>query len=190
MTRDLGVKRADSQTMIALAAIQGICGTVFGVDILYETHVEWREGGHVPTIEIVHLVVELLAVCLLYCGFYIANKAFVNLRKAEQDQAKLLGSLRGQFDTIIMAQFEKWHLSKSESDIALLSLRGLKISEIAAMRETKSGTIKGQLHSVFRKSGFHTRTELLGYFMDDLLDFAAGAHNKSYVTTTKASAAI
>jgi DNA-binding CsgD family transcriptional regulator len=55
---------------------------------------------------------------------------------------------------------------------ALLSLRGLKICEIARMRHTAEGTIKAQLSAVYRKSGISSRTELLALFMDEFLEYS------------------
>ena len=159
--------------MMLLAVIQAFCGTVFLVDILYESHLEFFNDEPIRRVEMIHLGMEVLAVILLYSGYVLAHREFLRLRAAKHGKDLLLESLRGQFDDVIQAQFSEWRLSRSECDIALLSLRGLRISEIAEVRATSPGTVKAQLHSIFRKSRLHTRTELLGYFMDELLDCAA-----------------
>ena len=61
----------------------------------------------------------------------------------------------------------------AERDIALLSLRGSRISDIAKMRNTSEGTVKAQLSAVYHKSGINTRSELLAFFMDEFLDYAS-----------------
>lgn len=159
--------------MIALAAIQAFCGTVFSVDILYESHLEFFNEEPIDSVETIHLGTEVLAVLLLYSGYVMAHREFLRLRAAKYGKDLLLESLSGQFDNVIQIQFSEWRLSRSERDIALLSLRGLRISEIAEIRATSAGTVKAQLHSIFRKSRLHTRTALLGYFMEELLDCAA-----------------
>lgn len=90
-----------------------------------------------------------------------------------EEKARLLACLRGHFDEIIDERFRAWGLSAAERDIALLSLRGFGIGEIARMRDTRDGTVKAQLSAVYRKSGVAGRPELLALFMDEFLDYGA-----------------
>lgn len=169
----LSMPEMSGNRLLMLAIIQGVCGTVFLVDILYESHLELANGEHISLVEAFHLSVEVLAVALLYFGYFVASREFRELRLRERAKSKLLTSLRGEFDTVVFDQFAKWGLTESESDIALLSLRGLRVCDIAEIRTTKVGTIKAQLHAVFRKANVRTRSELLGFFMDEILDFAS-----------------
>jgi len=62
----------------------------------------------------------------------------------------------------------------SERDVALLSIKGVSISEIADMRQTRVGTIKAQNAAIYRKSGVSNRAERAkGVFS---LDHLASCH--------------
>lgn len=159
--------------MQILSVIQLTCGIVLVFDIGGEIHVEWLRGRPFAGMTRLHLIVETLATVLLFLGFALTLGHIRSLRQAEAVKSQLLGSLRGQFDLILHDRFVRWGFSKAETDIALLSLRGLKISEIAEARHTREGTIKSQLSTIFRKSGVSTRTEFLALFMEEFLDHSA-----------------
>jgi DNA-binding CsgD family transcriptional regulator len=156
-----------------VALIQFVCALVFGIDIAVELHNDLLDDQRLTRWQLAHLATETIAVGLLLVGFVLSQREFHRLRHSEARQSDTLALLRGHFDDILVERFKAWGLSRAESDIALLSLRGLKISEIARLRETKEGTIKAQLSSIFHKAGIGTRTELLGLFMDEFLDFGA-----------------
>ena len=173
MPRFQSATRQDRNFLAALAGIQVFCGTVFGMDIVYESHLELINNAKISAVETVHLVVEAIAVCLLFFGYRLAYRELKALHNADDEKARLLSCLRGHFDEIINAQFKEWNLSPAERDIALLSLRGSRISDIAKMRSTSEGTVKAQLSAVYHKSGINTRGELLAHFMDEFLDYAS-----------------
>lgn len=166
---------AKANHMHLLSAIQLICGIVLVFDVGGEIHVEWLRGRPFAGMSRLHLIVETLATVLLFIGFALTLALIRTLRRAEEIKSHLLGSLRGQFDVILHERFTRWHLSTAETDIALLSLRGLKISQIAEARHTREGTIKSQLSTIFRKSGVSTRTEFLALFMEEFLDHSANS---------------
>lgn len=157
----------------AIMLVQIVCVLVFGVDIAFQLHYVLLDDQGLMGWQLAHLVTETLAVGLLVAGFHLSRRELLGMRRSETQQRDTLAVLRGHFDDILIKRFGAWGLSKAESDIALLSLRGLKISEIALLRRTKEGTIKSQLSSIFHKAGIGTRTELLGIFMDEFLDFGA-----------------
>lgn len=167
------------RTLGLIALIQLLCGLLFAIDIAYELHRDLVKATPLTWPQSLHLVVESLAVALLWLGFVLSRRHMRGLRSAGTAQADQLQSLRGHFDDILVRQFAAWELSKAESDIALLSLRGLRISEIAKLRATKEGTIKAQLSAIFRKAGVGTRAELLGIFMDEFLDFGASQEREA-----------
>ena len=53
--------------------------------------------------------------------------------------------------------------------MALFTIKGLSIQEIAGLRNTSEGTVKAQSNAIYRKSGVSGRTQLLSLFLDDLL---------------------
>lgn len=164
--------REGSRTMAVIIAIQIFCGIVFAVDLGYELYIElFHESG--IGFSVTHLGFEATAFILLFSGYVLAHRHLRRLRSISSETSRKLDSLRGQFDNIIAAHFTGWGLSPAECDVALLSLRGLRIGDIARMRGVREGTVKAQLSSVFRKSGIGTRAEFLAYFMDEFLDFGA-----------------
>lgn len=168
-----GMMPAVRTSVRRVALIQAVCTIVFGVDLAIQLHGDLLQDQILTGWQSAHLITETVAVGLLFLGFALARSELRGLVEAEARQRGTLADLRGHFDDILVKQFKAWGLSKAESDIALLSLRGLKISEIAAHRRTKEGTIKAQLSAIFHKAGIGTRTELLGLFMDEFLDFGA-----------------
>lgn len=66
-------------------------------------------------------------------------------------------------------QFDRWQLTKSEKEVALLFLKGLSIKEIASLREVGEKTIHAQATSIYSKSGLGGRSELAAFFLEDLL---------------------
>jgi DNA-binding NarL/FixJ family response regulator len=155
---------------LALIVIQALCIVMFLLDILYEVHLASAGGSNKAILNPVHLIAEGAALVLLLAGIVLAHLQLRHSRSRIEEKRRQLGSLRGQFDSVISERFHHWGLSAAESDIALLSLRGLKICEIATIRHTAEGTIKAQLSAVYRKSGMSSRTELLAQFMDEFLE--------------------
>ena len=75
----------------------------------------------------------------------------------------------GAFARVIEEHFDTWGLSASERDVAMLAIKGLSIAEIAALRNTKEGTVKAQNAAVYRKAGVSGRLQLLSLFIEELL---------------------
>ncbi len=76
--------------------------------------------------------------------------------------------VRGLSDAIA-AQFREWKLTESESDVAVLMLKGLSHKEIAVLRDCSEATVRQHAASVYRKSGLTSRAQLTGFFLEDLL---------------------
>lgn len=69
---------------------------------------------------------------------------------------------------ILAKQFKIWGLTDSESDIALLLVKGSSMKEIAGIRGTGEATVRQQATSVYKKSGLENRNQLVSYFLEDL----------------------
>jgi DNA-binding CsgD family transcriptional regulator len=154
-----------------MSLVQGFCGVVFGVDVLLETLVALQHGAVFA--EVAHILLELIASGLLAYSTFLTIRQLQALRLEVAQSKRQLTLLRTEFDNVIQGRFKAWHLSHSESDVALLTIKGLSIHDIAETRHTREGTIKAQLSMIFRKAGVSSRTELLALFMDELLDFGA-----------------
>ena len=66
-------------------------------------------------------------------------------------------------------QFDRWELSNAERDVAMLTVKGLSVAEIAELRKTSQGTIKSQNNAIYRKADVKSRTQLVGALIDELL---------------------
>lgn len=65
-------------------------------------------------------------------------------------------------------QFERWGLSPSEKDVALLLLKGLSHKEIAVIRGVTETTARQQAGAVYRKAEVSGRYDLAAFFLEDL----------------------
>jgi len=88
------------------------------------------------------------------------------------DQRAFRASLKaasGELLAVMEAQFKEWGLSPSEWEVALLLIKGLSVQEIADIRQSQPGTVKSQSNAVYRKADLAGRSELVAYFVEDLL---------------------
>lgn len=87
----------------------------------------------------------------------------------EQAQTYLMG-----LGEEIAAQFERWHLTQSEREVALLMLKGFSHGEISSLRGTTEATVRHQARAVYQKSGMPGRSAFCAYFLEDLLPANGG----------------
>lgn len=109
----------------------------------------------------------VLIISLVSIGWQI-KQLMARHRRAENN----VSIAAGELVEVIQDRFELWGLSPSESDIALLLIKGLSVQEIADLRETRPGTVKSQASNVYQKAGVKNRSELTAYFVEDLLSGA------------------
>jgi DNA-binding CsgD family transcriptional regulator len=147
------------------------------------TAMEVLESDEAFTIE--GIVFDLLETAIL-AGAVVAT-AYVSLemRGMRHEHANLIGDLaharaegdrwraaaRVHIDGLhhaIRQQFEAWRLTASESDIALLMLKGLSHKEIARLRNSSEATVRQQATAIYGKSGLASRAELAAFFLEDL----------------------
>jgi DNA-binding NarL/FixJ family response regulator len=99
--------------------------------------------------------------------------AIIALREALHHREQAEESLRlvqSAFRDHLTEKFDQWGLTQAERDVALFSIKGLSVAEIAAVRETSEGTVKAQSNAIYRKAGVSGRTQLLSLFIDDLME--------------------
>lgn len=147
---------------LAAAALQIGCGAVFLSDVL----LEWDENR-------LHSVVEALAVLALTIGAAISFREYRLLLRRNTKIERELGAASGAFQEAIEQHFDQWQLTAAERDVALLSIKGVTITDIARMRSTKEGTIKAQSAAIYRKAGVSSRAELISILIEELI---AGLH--------------
>jgi DNA-binding CsgD family transcriptional regulator len=69
----------------------------------------------------------------------------------------------------VAAQLQRWGLTTSEKEVALLLLKGLSHREIATLRGTGEPTVRQQSRALYRKAGLSGRHELAAFFLEDLM---------------------
>ncbi len=169
------VQSEEDRVLRKLATVLLVSTVIFGLDILLELPGSIVAGEVHGPVQITHVVAEFGAVLLLAWGFALTRKHVLILDDDRNAQKRQLRSLRGEFDLVLQQRFRDWDLTEAEADIALLTLRGLKITEIATARNTRDGTVKSQMSAIFRKAGVSTRGELYGLFMEEFLDHGVSA---------------
>ena len=76
--------------------------------------------------------------------------------------------LKKHFINSVNDQFERWKLSDSEIEVALLLLKGMTASEIALMLGKKEFLIEQRALDIYAKANVKDRYELISYFINDL----------------------
>ncbi|MCA9566350.1 MAG: helix-turn-helix transcriptional regulator [Myxococcales bacterium] len=119
--------------------------------------------------ELAHLGAEGLATVVALIGavvFYLHHRAEVAESAGWRARAEeLLAATGNRVDD----QLVSWGLSPAERDVAVLLLKGLSFKEIASVRDTSERTAREQARAVYKKAGVAGRSELAGWFIDDLL---------------------
>ena len=88
--------------------------------------------------------------------------------EAEQWREESQELMRG-LSVAIDNQFRRWQLTKSETEVGLLLLKGLSHQEIADVRQVSERTVREQARAIYRKSGCSGRSTLSAFFLEDLL---------------------
>jgi DNA-binding NarL/FixJ family response regulator len=144
---------------LAAAALQAVCGLVYIFDVSSEitqpSADTWR---------------EIFAILALAVGTTITLREYLHILKRNARVERQLGVATGAFQIAIEQHFAQWGLSEAERDVALLSIKGVPISEIARLRGSRDGTVKAQSTAVYRKAGVSSRAELISVLIEDLID--------------------
>ncbi|MFK7745502.1 MAG: helix-turn-helix transcriptional regulator [Roseobacter sp.] len=140
----------------ALAFLSELVGEVTGY---YLFSVSW----------LVHEIIALVTFCGFVVGGVLIWRSYQASQKSHEELERLLRSVQGEFFEMLSMQFDRWHLSDAEKDVALLTVKGMTVNEIAELRNTSPGTIKSQNNSIYRKADVKSRTQLLGKIIDRLL---------------------
>ncbi|WP_370227834.1 helix-turn-helix transcriptional regulator [Cognatishimia sp.] len=152
--------------LVAITAVQGACAVFFVSDIVLTligvrtNPIRWQTR---ELLEIGAAVGLLLGVVFGYLTLRRSQK------RTEAAEASLR-SVQMAFKDHIRDRFQAWGLTAAERDVALFTIKGLSLSEIAELRETSEGTVKAQSAGIYRKAGVNNRTQLVSLFIDDLLE--------------------
>jgi DNA-binding CsgD family transcriptional regulator len=148
--------------IIGLIAAQIVCAAVFLFDVITDfsdlSVMDW------------HLVPEALASLALFAGIGFQLVYLKQLLQRKASLERSVGMASSALQTVIQSHFDEWKLTASERDVAALMVKGLSISEIAAVRGSADGTVKAHLNAIYRKANARNRAEVLSHIMDTLMD--------------------
>jgi DNA-binding CsgD family transcriptional regulator len=116
-----------------------------------------------------HKALEALAVLALIAGLWLTAREIGRLRRRQRRIEAQLRVASGAFLELLEEHFESWGLTPAERDVAMLAIKGLSIAEIAAMRQTREGTVKAQCNAIYGKAGVSGRQQLLSLFIEELM---------------------
>ena len=163
MSDDIHERRPHWLIIALFALIAALIAWDLAVD--YGEGADWR---HV-TVELLVLLAAVSGMALLWRRF---DRTRTDLAAARQQagrwQEQNRELIRG-LGSAIEAQFAEWQLTRAETEIGLMLLKGLSHKEIAALRQTSERTIREQARAVYRKSGLAGRSSLAAFFLEDLL---------------------
>lgn len=165
-------ERAQFNSMKLVAALLFASGIVLVIDVAEEFRIALRDPPNVGLGMWLHLGFELIASFGVAVAFFeIVRRMRLTVTDLETETDRLR-RLRSDFDKFVNRLFEAWMLTSAERDVALLTVRGLRITQIAEARNTREGTVKAQLSSIFRKASVSTRAEFVAQVLDEFLGVA------------------
>lgn len=145
----------------AIILVQALCAAFFIGDVLADLRASGVSGWH--------LDLEALAALSLAGGVVLL---MIELRAMLGRVAAMetgLSAARGDMARVIGAFFDRWGLTPSEREVAMLILKGFDNAAIAQLRGLAPGTIRAQTARIYAKSGTDGRAQLFSVFMEELL---------------------
>ncbi|WP_323769064.1 helix-turn-helix transcriptional regulator [Antarctobacter sp.] len=150
--------------LVFLIAAQSACAAFFLLDVLSDgIDLGWPPFTHW------HFMVESIAALGLIAAVVFESRVLMTLLRREAHLKQQLGLAAGAFHEIVAQHFETWHLTPSEQDVAMLTLKGLAIPEIAQLRGNADGTVKAHLSAIYRKAEVSGRGAFLALFIEELM---------------------
>lgn len=123
-------------------------------------------------------VVSLALIVGTTFGAVQMRQILTRIRQAETAMSIASGAL---FE-LIKARFAEWGLTPAEAEVALFTLKGLDIADIAQARGAAPGTVRAQMTRIYAKAEVSGRGQLTSLFIEDLLlapkkDYSAPAED-------------
>jgi DNA-binding CsgD family transcriptional regulator len=151
--------------VVALMMAQAACAAYFLYDVILD-YVSNEYGGLFAP----HLLMEAAANLVLVGAILLEAAYLKGVLRRQAHAERVLSVASGALRDAMHAYFDDWSLTQAEAEVAELVIKGKSIADIAAARGSAEGTIKTQLHSVYRKAGVSGRSRLVSILIEDLLD--------------------
>jgi len=157
-------RRSRAVALSGLLVIQAVCALFFLVDVTADLI-----GFDSLTEGLLHNTLEVTAVGALILGIVLTTLEIRRIRTRQRRVEAQLRVASGAFLELLDEHFDGWGLTPSEREVAMLSIKGLSIAEIAEVRQTKEGTVKAQSNAIYSKAGVSGRQQLLSLFIEELM---------------------
>ena len=157
-------KSKHDRQLLAVAAVmvlQAVAGVFFMADAI---------GDIVSDGVGFHVVIEGLIAFALIAGIILGAGQVRRLLSEAKRRDDALAIASGALADLIQERFRCWMLTAAEADVALFTLKGFGVAEIAELRNSAAGTVRAQLTRVYAKAGVDSRGALVSLFFDELLD--------------------
>ncbi|MHC0052960.1 helix-turn-helix transcriptional regulator [Actibacterium sp. D379-3] len=153
-----------SAVLAALILVQGACALFFLSDVVSD-YLAVGPG----VFRDFHLLAELAATGALIVGIAVQTQVLMQLLRRQAQAERGLSIASGALHDLMESYFRDWGLTAAEGDVAAFALKGYSITEIAALRGTREGTVKTQLNAIYRKAGVTGRGPLVSLLIEDLM---------------------
>ena len=117
-----------------------------------------------------HLLLEGSVFVATAVALYIEIRRVIGLHSMVVIERGKVSRLTGELFEIINNEFNKWNLTDTEKEIAILLIKGLSMREIGDLRQVKEKTIRQQATQIYAKAGYSNRHELASHFIEDLIN--------------------
>lgn len=152
-------------SLVALIAAQTLCAVFFLLDVVSDGRSLGLRGAFDS-----HFFVEASAALALIAAVAFELRYLLQLLRRKAHLERQLSEAARAFHEVVAARFRDWALTPAEEDVALFTLKGLSIPEIAGLRGTAEGTVKSHLNAIYRKAGATGRGAFLSLFIEDLME--------------------
>ncbi len=153
-----------SAALFALIALQTLCIVLFLADLYADLREFgaslWTEG---------HLYTEVTANLALIAAVIVEVRFLRQILARQAHAERALSVASGALHEVIEGYFAQWALTPSEADVAIFTIKGCSIAEIARLRGSAEGTVKTHLNAIYRKSGLAGRGQLVSILIEELL---------------------
>lgn len=157
------IRRSDRQILMvaAIVVVQSIAAVFFLADAVVDL-----SSGELS----LHIFTEILIAFALLAGVGLGAWQTARMIERARHDADALAVARGAASQLMDLRFRQWGLTDAEAEVALFSLKGFEVAEIARLRSVAEGTVRAQLTSIYAKSGVTSRHGLLSLFFEDLIE--------------------
>lgn len=151
---------------VLFASIQAFAAAFFAADAYEDLGTKLAD---------LHTVVEAVIALGLVMGSLFGISELRRSHALLHSHEVALATAAGALADVIASHFTDWRFTPSEREVAMLSLKGFDLPDIARLRGVAQGTVRAQLTSIYAKSGTSGRAQFTSFFVEDLLDGGVGA---------------